>query len=264
MLDQLKAFITSLTVDRLLPAVVLIVVGVLAIRCIRALTDRALNKSKLERAAHSMIKSLLTVVLYLLLGLMVMARLGIDVTGAIALASVASLAISLALQDALANVIGGFSLLTTRPFKAGDYVEAAGHAGVVINVDMIYTHLRTPDGKLVSVPNSTMSASQILNYSATGQRRVEIIVSASYDAPMDQVLAALRRAAMVETALEDPAVFAAVQNFGDSAIEYVLHVWTTPEDFWDTTFMVKQRIKEEFDAANIEMTYPHLNVHLDR
>ena len=164
----------------------------------------------------------------------------------------------------LANVIGGFTLLYTHPFGSGDYVEIAGQSGTVQEVGIAYTRLTTPDNKLVSIPNSAVVSAQIVNYTVTGTRRVDIAISASYDAPAEKVLEALKEAAKVATALEDPAPFAAVKNYGDSAIEYVLQVWCKTEDYWTTLFDANQNVKTVFDAKGIQMTYPHLNVHLDK
>lgn len=259
-LDSLKA----LSLNRLLPSLLMLVVGILAIRAIMTLVNRALKKSRLERAAHSMLRSVLRAVLFLLLGLMVAEKMGVNVSGVIALASVASLAISLSLQDALANLIGGFTLLTTQPFKAGDYIDAAGQSGVVKSVDMIYTHLTTVDNKLISIPNSTMVSSQIVNYATTGSRRVDIKVSASYDSDIETVLKALRKAASVPQRLDNEDIFCAVTSYGENAINYEVRLWTATENYWDVYFVVTRRIKSEFDAAGIQMTYPHLNVHLDK
>ena len=126
------------------------------------------------------------------------------------------------------------------------------------------TKLNTGDNKLVSIPNSAVVASQIVNYTTNGTRRVDISISASYDMPIDQVLEALKEAAQVPTRLEDKEPFVAVKHYGDSAIEYVLQVWSTAGDYWTTMFAVNKRIKEVFDERGIRMTYPHLNVHLDQ
>ena len=261
----MKEFFANLTVASLLPALILLVIGVLVIRAVMKLVDKSLAKSKLEKAATSLIRSLLKVVLYVLLGLMVAAKLGIDVTGVVALASVASLALSLSLQDALSNIIGGFMLLSNHPFHSGDFVEIAGQAGVVQTIDITYTKLSTPDNKTISIPNSAVVASQIVNYSTSGTRRVDINVSAAYSAPIETVKAALLEAAKIDTVLDTPAApFAAVLNYGDSAINYTLRVWTSAAEYWNAYFTITENIKAEFDKAGVEMTYPHLNVHLDK
>ena len=259
-INQLGAF----TLNKLLPAVVIVVVGVLAIRLLLKIVAVALEKGKLEKVACNLIKSVLRVALYTLLGLIVASKLGIDVTGVVALASVLTLAISLSVQAALSNLIGGFTLLYTKPFGAGDFVEIAGQSGTVKEVGLTYTKLATPDNKVVSIPNSAVTAAQIVNYTVSGTRRADITVTASYDAPVDKVLEALLEAAKTETALESPAPFAAVVSYGDSAIEYTLRVWSNSDDYATTLFETNRNIKAVFDAKGIEMTYPHLNVHLDK
>lgn len=255
--------LSELTLGRILPAVILLVVGLLAIKAILKFADRSLAKSKLEKAATGLIRSLTKVVLYLLLGMMVADRLSIDVTGVVALASVASLAVSLAFQDMLSNVIGGFTLLSNHPFKSGDFVEVAGQSGTVETIDITYTKLITPDQKVISIPNSSVVASQITNYSTEPTRRVDFAVSASYDAPISTVKQALLDAARVDDVLDDPAPFAAVEQYGDSAISYVLRVWAPSDRYWDVKFAINENIKVKFDQAGVEMTYPHLNVHLN-
>ena len=226
-MDEIKSFLGSVTLNSLVPALLMLVVGSLVIKVALKLVKKSLAKSKLEKAATGLLYSLLKVVLFVLLGLMTASKLGIDVTGVVALASVASLALSLALQDSLSNVIGGFMLLSNHPFRSGDYVEVAGQAGVVQTIDITYTKLTTPDNKTISIPNSAVVASQIVNYSTSGTRRVDIDVSASYDAPIEDVKAALLEAAKHDAVISVPAApFAAVTSYGESAINYTLRVWT--------------------------------------
>lgn len=254
----------SFLLNTVLPALVIFVVGVIIVRVVMKLVNKTLEKSRLEKAAHSLIKTVIRIVLYGLLALIVASGLGIDVTGIVALASVLTLAISLAVQNALTNVISGFTLLYTKPFHSGDFVEIAGQSGTVKEIGLTYTKLATGDNKSVFIPNGSVTSAEIVNYTALGTRRVDIAVTASYDSPVEQVLEALRQAGAVPTALEEKAPFAAVKNYGDSAIEYVLQVWSTADDYWTTLFAVNQRIKQVFDEKDILMTYPHLNVHLDR
>lgn len=259
-----KKWLAEGLVDKLFTAVITLVVGVLVIKAVMRLLTRALEKSKLEKAAYSLILSLAKVGLYLLLGLSLATSIGINVTGVVALASVLTLAVSLALQNILTNVLGGFTLLTTHPFHSGDYVDIGGQSGTVTQIDMSYTRLVTPDNKVICIPNSTVLASEVVNYSANDTRRAEIKVSAGYDAPTQKVIDALALAATVDNALLEPAPFAAVDSYGDNAINYVLRFWTKTEDFWDVYFNVNQRIKDIFDEQGIPMTYPHLNVHFDK
>ena len=267
MLQMLKNWLSSLggyALGRILPALFLLVVGAIIIRIVMRIIQAALEKSKLEKAAHSLIKSLVRVVAYVLLGLIVASGLGIDVTGIVALASVLTLAISLSVQNALTNVIGGFTLLYTKPFSSGDFVEVAGQSGTVKEIGLTYTKLSTPDNKIVSIPNSAVVSAQIVNYTVSGTRRVDITVRASYDSAVETVLEAIRQAAQVDTLLPEKAPFVAVKDYEDSAIAYVLQVWCKTEDYWSTTFTINQRLKEIFDEKGVQMTYPHLNVHLDK
>lgn len=261
-LGKIKLF-ADFTLQTVVDIAISLAVGLVVIRIFLSLTDKALAKSKMERAAVSLIRSLSRVVLYVLLALSIAPKFGIDVTGFVAITSVASLAISLSLQGALSNIVSGFSILSNHPFKSGDFVEIAGQSGVVQAIDITYTRLATGDNKIISIPNSAVMSAQIVNFTTSGTRRVDINVTASYDAPVETVKAALLEAANVSTTLFNPAPFAGVKNYGDSAIEYVLQVWTASEDYWTTFYTVNERIKVEFDKADIEMTYPHLNVHMN-
>ena len=263
-----KEFFTALgtgALNKVLHAVLVLVIGLLIIRVVTKLLQGGLEKSHLEKAAHSLILSLAKVAMYILLGLSVASSLDIDVTGIVALASVLTLAVSLSLQNMLTNVIGGFTILSTHPFHSGDYVEIAGQSGTVQEINMTYTRLATFDNKLISIPNSAVVAAQIVNYSAADTRRVDIPVSASYDAPTETVKAACQKAiGMTENLLTEPASAIYLTDYGDSAIAYTLRVWVKTEDYWDVYFALTQRVKDVFDEQGITMTYPHLNVHLDK
>ena len=260
----MNMIVTAVQNSGIFKAIALFVFGLLAIRLVMKLIRMTLEKSKLEKAAHSLITSLAKSAMYILLGLITASALGIDVTSIVALASVLTLALSLALQNMVSNIIGGFTILYTHPFHSGDYVEIAGQGGTVLEINMTYTVLSTPDNKRIAIPNSSVVAAQIVNYSAAETRRVEVVASASYEAPVQQVLEALIHAGSVDKVLVDPAPAAVVTAYGDSAISYSLRLWVKNADYWDVYFEVNRRVKEIFDEEGICMTYPHLNVHLDR
>lgn len=266
-MDKIRQWLSDTGIaalDRILPFVLILLLGVIVIRIVAKLVSKMLSRTKLEKAAHGMICSLVKTILYLLLALMAASSLGIDVTGVLALASVVTLAVSLALQDLLTNLVGGFTLVYTHPFSSGDYVEIAGQGGTVMEIGMTYTKLNTPDNKLVQIPNASVVSSEIVNYSCTGKRRVTVEISASYDTPVDKVLEALKEAASVEGVLEDPAIFAAVTGYGEHAIQYVVRVWCPTEIYWDVYFATVYNIKKIFDREGLKMTHPHLNVHVDK
>ena len=265
MLDTLLASLSgSLFFKKLMGTVLILVIGMLVIRVIMRLITAALEKSHLEKAAHSLILSLTRAAMYILLFLIAASQMGIDVSSIVALASVLTLALSLALQNMVSNLIGGFVILYTHPFHSGDYVEIAGQGGTVKEISMTYTVLATPDNRIISIPNSAVAAAQVVNYSSADSRRVELTVTASYDAPTQKVLDALVLAGTVDNALLNPAPSAVIVSYDDSAIRYSLRIWVKPGDYWDVYFQVNQRIKDVFDQQGIEMTYPHLNVHLDK
>ncbi len=262
MMQWFTEFSYSDVFRKLCYSVILLVVGVLAIRILRRLLKRTLEKAKLEKAAHTLIISLSSVVLYVLLGLSVASALGIDVTGVVALASVLTLSLSLALQNMLANVIGGFTLLYTHPFHSGDYVEIAAQSGTVREINMSYTMLATPDNKLISIPNSAVVAAEIVNYSAEPTRRVSVDVAVPLDVPTQKVIDALALTGTMDHVLLDPAPSAVVSGYGDGIVRYSLRVWVKTEDFWDVQFAINQRLKQIFDEQNIPLAVPQMQVHL--
>ena len=250
--------------ENLIPALLILVSGLLLIRIVLTVVKKLLDKTKLEKAAHGLIKSAVRVVLYVLLGLIVADALGIDVTGIIALASVLTLAVSLSVQNALTNVIGGFTLLYTHPFKSGDFVEVAGKSGTVQEISMTYTKLATPDNKIVSIPNASVVAGDIINYTVAGVRRVDVAVRAVYSEPSQKVIDALIQAGTVDKVMLDPAPAAVISEYGEGAISYSLRVWTKAEDYWDVYFVINQNIRDIFEAQGIKMAYPHMHVYMEK
>ena len=259
----LQGFLSD-SLGKVITAMLLVVIGLIVIRIVMIVLKKFLEACKLEKAAHTLIKSVARVVMYLLLGLVVAETLGIDVTSVIALASVLTLAISLALQNALANVIGGFTLLYTDPFNSGDYVEIGAEAGTVVEIGMTYTKLLTPDNKMISIPNSSVVAGDIVNYTVTGTRRVDVSVTAVYSEPCQKVLDAMIQAATMDKVLLDPAPSAVIDSYGDSTIRYTLKVWTKTEDYWDVRHAVMVNMKSIFDAQGIKMVYPHVHVYTEK
>ena len=262
-LTALKGLLGA-AVSKAVPAMLILIAGLLVIRIVMTIIKKLLEKTKLEKAAHGLVKSVARVVLFVLLGLILAGSLGIDVTSVVALASVLTLAVSLSVQNLLTNVLGGFTLLYTHPFKSGDYVEVAGKSGTVQEISMTYTKLATPDNKIISIPNSSVVSGDIINYSVAGVRRVDVTVRAVYSEPSQKVIDALLQAGTVDKVMLDPAPFAAISAYGDSAIEYSLRVWTKAEDYWDVFFVINQNVKNIFDAQGIKMAYPHMHVYMEK
>jgi small conductance mechanosensitive channel len=261
--DVLNVDIAGLTLSKLFSAVITAVVCLVVIKALLMLTDRALARVKLEPTLKRIARTVLKVLLLFVAVIIVMGCLDIPVTSLVAVLSVVGLALSLAVQNFLSNVAGGLQILASQPFKVGDYVEAGSCSGTVTEIGLFYTKLLSPDNKLVQLPNSTIVSANVVNYSAQPNRRVDIKVSTSYDAPIDlvkQVLTQLVGEHPLTLATPEPMI--RVNSYGDNAIEYVVRVWCANADYWTVYFDLMDGIKPAFDRAGIEMTYPHMNVHM--
>lgn len=241
-------------------AILLVVCGVL-IKLILKATDRMLGRSRLDKAVHPFIRTIVKLVLLFTAIMLIAGTLGMDTSSLLALLSVAGLAVSLALQNVLSNMASAVILLTTKPFQIGHFIEMGSVSGTVVKIGAICTDILTLNNQLVHVPNSEITGSTVTNYTASDKRRLEYRITASYDAPVEDVKAALLRAAEHPLRMQEMQPIARVNGYGESAIEYVLFLWIRPKDYMDVYYDVLENVKREFDAAGIEMTYPHINVH---
>lgn len=241
-------------------AILLVVCGVL-IKLILKATDRMLGRSRLDEAVHPFIRTIIKLVLLFTAIMLIAGTLGVDTSSLLALLSVAGLAVSLALQNVLSNMASAVILLTTKPFQIGHFIEMGSVNGTVVKIGAICTDILTLNNQLVHVPNSEITGSTVTNYTASDKRRLEYRITASYDAPVEDVKAALLRAAEHPLRMQEMQPIARVNGYGESAIEYVLFLWIRPKDYMDVYYDVLENVKREFDAAGIEMTYPHINVH---
>ena len=251
----------NLTLEKILYTLVLFLVCCLLVKLLMRATSRILERSRLDKRLHTAIRSAVKAVLVFIAVIVLAEAIGINTSSLLAILSVAGLAVSLSIQDSLSNLASAIMILTAKPFKIGDFIEVKGKSGTVEQTGIIYTIILTPDNQRIHIPNSQITSNEITNFTAVGRRRVEINISASYDAPVEAVKAALLQAAAHPKLLPDEPVFARVSKYADSAVEYTLRFWTKPEDFWDTYYDVLEACKRAFDDAGIEMTYPHLNVH---
>lgn len=240
-----------------------VIVGLLIIKIVQKAAGRLLANTKLDERIQRYLVSGLKLVLYLILIIAVLEQLGIQATSLVALLSVGALGLTLAAEDILGNMAGGLVILTSHPFVPGDYIETGGTAGTVEEIALNHTKLLTPDGLMVLIPNKTLSAAQVTNYTTLGRRRVTRKVTASYDAPTETVKAACR-AAIERTSgvLEDPAPAVYLTEYGASSIEYTIYCWSKTEDYWGTYFTLQENLRTAFQSHGVEMTYDHLNVHI--
>ncbi len=240
-----------------------LVLGLAVVRLLLRFVRKLLEHSKIPATVHTILMTLLRVLLDLVVILSATSAIGIPVTSFVTLLGLAGLAVSLALQGILSNLASGFIILTSHPFEAGHFIEQEGFTGTVQEIRMLHTRLLTPDGKMIYVPNSVLSGTRIVNYSETGKRRVEISVSASYDSSPDQVRKAILDAVKsMDAVLEDPAPYVFLDDYGDSAIRYTLWVWVNGSDFLSVSHGLREKLYKTFSAHGVVMTYPHLNVHL--
>ena len=253
----------SLSLERLLGALLTLILCIIAIRIMRRIFQKLLSKPKIDARARKYALTGIRILLWILTVLIVADQLGIPVTSLVALLSVFSLAVSLAIQSVLSNIAGGIVLFLNKPFKEGDFVETTSGTGEVKEITLNYTYLETTDGLRVVVPNSTLSADRIINYTALGRRRITVTVTASYDAPTEAVRAACMSAiARTDCILTDPAPEVLVNNYGASSIEYLVRVWCTHANYGAVRFPLTEQLRTAFAEHGVEMTYDHLNVHL--
>ncbi len=250
--------------SKIIAAAILLVVCVVFIKILMRLTSRVLERSRLEKSAHGFIRTMVRLVLVFIAIMLIAGTLGVDTSSLLAIFSIAGLAISLSVQNALSNTISAVMLLTSKPYKVGDYIAVSGMEGTVREIGILYTRLVTLDGRDIRIPNSQVLAGSITNYSSEENRRVVLTISAGYDADIETVKAALRRAAQDDRVLPDEPVFARVSKYADSCIEYTLRFLVHSADYWPVYFDVLENVKRVFDEAGIQMTYPHINVHMDR
>lgn len=253
----------KLTLWNIAYVLLIIVAAVVVSRVILSLVGRALNKSKLDPVLVRIVRTAVKFVVGVVCVLLICETLGVEITSLIALFSVIGLALSLAVQGVLANLAGGITILGARPFRVGDFVEMDGVTGTVKEVSLMYTKVDTTDNKLVYIPNKIVSEAKVLNFSQEPTRRIEITFSASYDSPIDKVKEAVQAMLAAQPlTLDDPKPIVGVAKYGASAIGYNLWVWCKGEDYWPAFYSVNEGLKKALDAAGLEMTYDHLNVHV--
>ncbi len=260
--EEVKAFFISLSWQKLLPVVLILVIGVLVVKLLLKLFDKALSRSKLDKTMFTVLRAAMRALLYAIVILIAAGSLGIDVTSLVAVLSVVSLAISLAVQNVLTNLVGGVTLLASHPFRVGDSVQIGADSGIVKEIGLHYTKINTFDGELVYIPNSETVSSRICNFSVEGKRRIKLTVSASYDADVDKVRAALLEAAVHPKTLQEPEPQVFVSEYADSGVQYLLVLWAKAEDYGEVKFAVTEAIKRRFDQRGIAIPYPQVDVHM--
>ena len=248
---------------RIITAIVILVVGWLVAKLLKGLVARVMERAKADATLVSFVSHLTYVALMVFVIIAALSRLGVQTTSFIAVVGAAGLAIGLALQGSLANFAAGVLLMIFRPIKAGDFVEVAGVTGKVDEIEIFTTTLTTPDNKKAIIPNAKVTGDNIINYTALGTRRVDMVVGVSYEADLKQAKQVLTDVLTSdERILDDPAPTVAVSELGDSSVNFVVRPWVQAADYWDVYFDTMQAAKERLDAEGISIPFPQTDVHL--
>lgn len=263
-MDVIKTALASLSLGVVLQLALTVVLALIAIKYVGRLMARALEKSTLDPSVKSLAVSVLRGLLYFVLVLILAQQLNIPVTSLVTLLGAFGLAVSLALQNSLANLAGGIFILVTKPFSTGDYIEVTGGAeGTVDSIGFIYTIVKTVDNRRIYLPNGSISADKITNYSAEENRRLEITFPVSYGCD-----AAAARSLIEETLLldrrimRDPAPYVRVWNLGASAVDILCRVWVKNADYFEVRSDALVRVKAALEARGINIPYHQLDIHV--
>ncbi len=246
-------------------AILTLFIGLFVARLISGGFHKVLTKRKLDSTIVDFVASMARYVIVAFVVIAALSRIGVQTTSFIALIGAAGLAIGLALQGSLSNFASGVLIIVLRPFKAGEYIEAAGIAGSVESVQIFATTLTTIDNKFVVVPNSAILGGNIINYSRKATRRIDLTIGVSYSADLAKTKAVLEQVVKANSSvLTDPAPQIAVAELGDSSVNLVVRPWVKSEQYWDIRFELMEAIKNGLDEEGIEIPFPQMDVHMDK
>lgn len=257
-MDKIIGFLPSL-----IGAIIVLFVGVWICRLIRKFVRRLMIARSVDITIQNFVNELLRWVLYIILFLTVIQKVGVPVSSFLGALAAAGVAIGLALQGSLSNFAGGIMLLILKPFRIGDSIEVKGHLGTVERIGMFYTTIIKFGNERVIIPNGPLFSDNIINYSQNPTRRDNIIVGIGYGSDLKkakEILYSLTQSC--PTALQDPAPVVYVDELADSSVNFTVRVWSKTEHYWDTHFYLIEQIKLTFDKEGIEIPFPQRDVHI--
>jgi len=246
-------------------SIAIFIVGRWVVKIIANLVKKALTKAKMDVILVNFVTSIISTVLLLFVIIAALNQLGVNTTSLIALLGAAGLAIGLALQGSLQNFASGVMLIVFRPFKNGDFVEAAGTSGVVEKISIFTTVMRTPDNREIIIPNGSIYSGTITNYSARSTRRVDMVFGIGYGDDIKKTKEVLN--ALIEAddrILKDPEPQVAVGELGDSSVNFIVRPWVNSADYWPVKLDFTENVKLAFDENGISIPFPQMDVHLDK
>ena len=247
-----------LYLPKLIAALLILFVGLYVIKLLIKSARKIMQKRGVDVTLQKFLGNLLGWILKILLFITVISQLGVATTSFAAIIAAAGLAIGLALQGSLGNFAGGVLIMIFKPIKIGDFIEAQGESGTVKEIEIFTTKLNTPDNKEVIIPNGKLSNGNIVNYSTEDTRRVDYTFGVAYDSDIKQtkeiIIGVINAHPKI---LKDPAPAVNINELADSSINFFSRAWVKKEDFWAVKFDLIEQTKEAFDAAGIEIPYPH-------
>ena len=251
---------------KLLTAALILLVGIILVRWAAKFARNLLKHSRLDVTLHNFIVSILSALLYILLAIIVVTVLVPSAAGSlITMFGVFGLAVSLAVKDSLANLAGGMSVLFTKPFALGDYVNINGNEGTVQEIRLNYTVIKTVDNKLVHIPTGDVAKAEITNFTAQETRRLDLVFSIGYDDDFEQAKKIIREIVHDNPlAHSDPEPIVRMVEHGDSAIRIGCRVWVDTADYWTLNYDLLEEVKRRFDAAGIHIPYNQLEIAIRR
>ncbi|WP_114766590.1 small-conductance mechanosensitive channel MscS [Vibrio rhodolitus] len=249
----------------IISAVLILFIGNIIAKMIANSVSKMLEKKKMDKAVVEFIHGIVRYTLFVIVLIAALSRIGVQTASVVAVIGAAGLAIGLALQGSLSNFAAGVLIVGFRPFKSGDYVEVGGVAGSVEAIQIFQTVLKTPDNKMVVVPNSGVIGSPITNYSRHDTRRVDLTIGVSYSSDLKLTKKVIQEALEKdERILKDHDITIGVVALADSSVNFVVRPWCKTADYWDVYFDSNQAIKEALDANGIEIPFPQMDVHLNK
>jgi len=261
--EALAQALSRFELKNILGTAVILLVCVLINKLILRILNKVLRKTSLQAKVIDTILSIVKGILWVVAGLVAAAELGFNTSSLVALVSIFSLGITLAAEDILSNVAGGLVMLSTKPFRIGDYIKTDEVEGSVVETHVNFTKLKTVDGVLITVPNKHISTSKVYNYTMNGKRRLSITVGTEYDVPTDKVITALTELMKsYDTVLPDPEPFVYLTDYESSNIMYTMYCWVKTSDWLKTKWNMTQDVRAAFAKYGIQMSYNHVNVHM--
>ena len=250
---------------KIIEAIIVLLVGLKMVKIVKKFLRKSPKLDKMDAGLRSFLGSAASILLYALIIITVAMILGVPVTSFITILASCGVAVGLALQGSLSNLAGGIMLLLFKPFKIGDYIEAAGEAGTVTEISVMYTEIITFDNKRITIPNGSLTNSVIENYSSEDTRRVDLTFNTSYANDVDAVKAVIMKVVENHPAiLKTPEPFVRLSAHKDSSLEYAVRVWCKSADYWDVYFDLMEMVKKAFDENGVQIPYPQVDVHIDK